>query len=103
MITTNTTRPRAKDDDGKRRIVTTTLSQPAKVRFLQQEFPGVHKRETNKVDPKLRITTTDLDGLMKSLGYKRAIIKSAPEPSPAIKTPQPKREKKVAPKGRKAK
>jgi hypothetical protein len=102
MITTNTTRSKAKDDDGKRRVVTTTTMKPGRVRFIQHDFPGVNKRETNKVDPKLRITTEALDRLMKTLGYKRA-VKAEPAfaPAPAIKTPQPKPAKKAAPKKRK--
>jgi hypothetical protein len=104
MITTNTTASRAKEDDGKRRVVTTTTMKPGRVRFVQKDFPGVNKRETNTVDPKIKFNTTELnhlvDGLMNSMGYKRA-VKAEPVLAPAIKTPQPKVAKKVAPKKRK--
>ena len=103
MITTNTTRVRAKEDDGKRRVITTTTMKPAKVRFMQSEFPGVQKRETRKVDPKIKFTTVDLDHLMNSMGYTRAVkAKAAPAPAPAIKTPQPKPVKKATARKRKA-
>ena len=101
MLTTNTTKVRAKEDDGKRRVVTTTTMKPGRVRFVQREFPGVNKRETNKVDPKIKFTTVDLDHLMNSMGYTRAVkAKAAPAPAPAIKTPQPKAAKKAAVKKR---
>ena len=98
MLTTNTTASRAKEGDGKRRVVTTTTMKPGRVRFVQREFPGVNKRETNKVDPKIKFTTVDLDHLMNSVGYKQAVKAKA---APAIKTPQPKPVKKGA--GRKPK
>jgi len=101
MLTTNTTKVRAKEDDGKRRVVTTTTMKPGRVRFVQREFPGVNKRETNKVDPKIKFTTVDLDHLMNSMGYTRA-IKTKAAPAPAIKTPQPKPAKKAAARKRKA-
>ena len=100
MITTNTTRTRAKEDDGKRRVITTTTMKPGRVRFIQSEFPGVNKREMRKVDPKIKFNTTELDHLMNSVGYKRA-VKAEPVPAPAIKMPQPKPAKKKA--GRKPK
>jgi hypothetical protein len=75
---------------------------PAKVRFMQTEFPGVQKRATNRVDSNVKFNTTELDNLMNNVGYKRA-VKAEPAPAPAIKTPQPKRAKKAAPKKRKAK
>jgi len=102
MLTTNTTASRAKEDDGKRRVITTTTMKPGRVRFIQSEFPGVQKRETRKVDPKIKFTTEDLDGLMKTLGYKRT-VKAESAPAPSIKTPQPKAAKKAAVKKRKAK
>jgi len=98
MITTNTTASRAKADDGKRRVITTTTMKPGKIRFIQQEFPGVNKRELNKVDSKIRFNTTELDGLMQS---KKRISKER-SPAPVLKTPQPKVIKKAAPKKRKA-
>jgi len=101
MITTNTTRVRAKEDDGKRRIVTTSSMKPSTPKAVPHEFPGVNKRETNKVDPKIKFNTTELDHLMNSVGYKRA-VKAEPALAPAIKTPQPKPAKKVAPRKRKA-
>ncbi|MCJ7828604.1 MAG: hypothetical protein MUP81_02555 [Dehalococcoidia bacterium] len=116
MITTNTTKVRATEDDGKRRVITTTNVKPAKVRFMQSEFPGVNKRETNKVDPSVKFNTTELDHLMKTIGYK-PVIKAEPAPAPAIKTPnylvdpdiwviapkkKTKRTKKATPKKRKA-
>jgi hypothetical protein len=61
----------------------------------------VQKRETRKVDPKIKFTTVDLDHLMNSMGYKRA-VKAKSALAPAIKTPQPKPAKKAAPKRRKA-
>ena len=73
MLTTNTTRVRAKEDDGKRRVVTTTTMKPAKVRFMQSEFPGVQKREMRKVDSSVKFNTTELSGLMNSMGYKRVV------------------------------
>ena len=109
MLTTNTTKVRTPEDDGKRRVITTTTMKPGRVRFVQREFPGVNKRETNKVDPKIKFNTTELDHLMNSVGYKRAInvdprfIYESHMPAPAIKTPQPKRAKKAAVKKRKAK
>ena len=99
MITTNTTKVRERDDDGMRRVITTTTMKPGRVRFMQSEFPGVQKRETRKVDPKIKFTTVDLDHLMNSMGYKRA-VKAEPVPAPAIKTPQPKAAKKAAVKKR---
>ena len=103
MITTNTTKVRAKEDDGKRRVITTTTMKPGRVRFVQREFPGVNKRETNKVDPKIKFTTEDLDHLMKTMGYRRAVkAKAAPASAPAIKTPQPKPVKKATARKRKA-
>jgi len=102
MLTTNTTKVRTPEDDGKRRVITTTTMKPGRVRFVQREFPGVNKREANKVDPKIKFNTTELDHLMNSVGYKR-MIKTEPVPAPAIKTPQPKPEKKATPKKRKAK
>jgi hypothetical protein len=101
MITTNNARTRAKDDDGKRRIVSTSSMKPSVPRAVPHEFPGVNKRETNKVNPKIKFNTTELDHLMNSVGYKRA-VKTKPAPAPAIKTPQPKPAKKVASKKRKA-
>lgn len=103
MFTTNTTKVRTKEDDGKRRVITTTNIKPAKVRFIQHDFPGVHKRETNKVDPNVKFNTTELDHLMKSMGLKPATKADLAPIAPAIKTPQPKPAKKVAPKKRKAK
>jgi len=102
MLTTNTTKVRTPEDDGKRHVITTTTMKPGRIRFVQREFPGVNKRETNKVDPKIKFNTTELDHLMNSVGYKRA-VKAESAPAPAIKTPQPKPEKKATPKKRKAK
>jgi hypothetical protein len=101
MITTNTTRTRAKEDDGKRRVITTTTMKPGRVRFIQSEFPGVNKREMRKIDSSVKFNTTELDHLMNGMGYKRA-IKVEPILAPAIKTPQPKPAKKAAVKKRKA-
>ena len=103
MITTNTTKVRERDDDGMRRVITTTTMKPGRVRFMQSEFPGVQKRETRKVDPKIKFTTEDLDHLMKTMGYRRAVkAKAAPASAPAIKTPQPKPVKKATARKRKA-
>ncbi|MCJ7587530.1 MAG: hypothetical protein MUQ00_06495 [Candidatus Aminicenantes bacterium] len=102
MLTTNTTKVRAKEDDGKRRVITTTNIKPAKVRFMQTDFPGVQKRETNKIDPSAKFNTTELDHLMKTIGYK-PVVKAERAPAPAIKTPQPKPAKKTTVKKRKAK
>jgi hypothetical protein len=129
MFTTNTTKVRTPEDDGKRRVVTTTSGngpegsmvyrygnegKDRKVVFpktskIPTNFSMVNKRETNKVDPKIKFNTTELDHLMNSVGYKRAIkvdprfIYESHMPAPAIKTPQPKRAKKAAVKKRKAK
>ena len=122
MFTTNTTKVRTPEDDGKRRVVTTTSGngpegsmvyrygnegKDRKVVFpktskIPTNFSMVNKRETNKVDPKIKFNTTELDHLMNSVGYKRA-VKAESAPAPAIKTPQPKPEKKATPKKRKAK
>jgi len=103
MITTNTTASRAKEDDGKRRVITTTTMKPGKVRFVQREFPGVNKRETRKVDSSVKFNTTELERLTNK--FRLVLAKSAREatPAPAIKTSQPKPAKKTAPKKRKTK
>ena len=101
MITTNNTRTRVKEDDGNRRVVTTSSMKPSVPRAVPHEFPGVNKRETNKVDPKVKFNTTELDHLVNGMGYKRA-AKAEPVLAPAIKTPQPKTAKKVAARKRKA-
>jgi len=94
MITTNTTASRAKEDDGKRRVITTTTMKPGRIRFMQSEFPGVQKRETRKVDSGVKFNTTELDHLMNK--FKSVLAKPAREAAsaPAIKTPQPKPAKK---------
>ena len=103
MITTNTTKVRAKEDDGKRRVVTTTTMKPGRVRFMQSEFPGVQKRETRKIDSSVKFNTTELERLTNK--FRSVLAKPAREaaPAPAIKTPQPKPTKKAAPKKRKVK
>jgi len=100
MITTNTTKVRAKEDDGKRRVVTTTTMKPGRVRFMQSEFPGVQKRETRKIDSNVKFNTTELERLTNK--FRSVLAKPAREAMPAsvIKTPQPKRAKKVAVKKR---
>ena len=102
MITTNTTKVRERDDDGKRRVITTTTMKPGIDRAIRSVFPGFKKREANKVDPTVKFTTEDLDKLMKTMGYKRT-AKAEGAPAPALKTPQPKTAKKAMPKKRKAK
>ena len=92
MITTNTTKVKAKEDDGKRRVITTTTMKPGRVRFIQREFPGVNKREPNKVDSKIKFNTTELDNLTKT----KKMINKEHTPAPMIKTPQPKPIKKTA-------
>jgi len=103
MLTTNTTKVRAKEDDGKRRVITTTTMKPGRVRFVQREFPGVNKRETRKIDSNVKFNTTELERLTNK--FRLVLAKSAREAMPAsvIKTPQPKRAKKAAVKKRKAK
>jgi len=101
MLTTNTTKVRAKEDDGKRRVVTTTTMKPAKVRFMQSEFPGVQKRETRKVDSSVKFNTTELERLTNKFRLVLAKPTREAAPAPAIKTPQPKPAKKGA--GRKPK
>jgi hypothetical protein len=95
MITTNTTKVRTKDDDGKRQVITTTTMKPGIVRVIRSVFPGFQKREANKIDPMVKFTTEDLDGLMRTMGYKRT-VNAELVPAPVIKTPQPKPAKKVA-------
>ena len=101
MLTTNTTASRAKEGDGKRRVVTTTTMKPGRVRFMQSEFPGVQKRETRKIDSSMKFNTTELERLTNK--FRLVLAKSAREAMPAsvIKTPQPKPAKKGA--GRKPK
>jgi hypothetical protein len=103
MLTTNTTKVRTPEDDGKRRIITTTTMKPGRVRFMQTEFPGVQKRQMRKVDSSVKFNTTELDGLVNK--FRSVLAKPAREvaPAPAIKTPQPKPAKKATPKKRKAK
>jgi len=103
MLTTNTTKVRTPEDDGKRHVITTTTMKPGRVRFVQREFPGVQKREMRKVDPSVKFNTTELDHLVNK--FRSVLAKPAREAAsaPAIKTPQPKPEKKATPKKRKAK
>ena len=123
MLTTNTTKVRAKEDDGKRRVVTTTSGddpegsmvyrygnegKDRKVVFpktskIPTDFSMVQKRETRKIDSSVKFNTTELERLTNK--FRLVLAKPAREvtPAPAIKTPQPKRAKKAAPKKRKVK
>lgn len=109
MITTNTVKSRAVEDDGKRRIVTTSNVKPVAPRHFPREFPGVNRRETRKVAPGVSFTTSSLDdrkrdnARMAKAEAARVAPVAPPVPTPVLAPAKAKPAKKAAPKKRKGK